>query len=72
MANVENEDYFDGLVFDPQNNPYLHTPEFPFCANPTCPCHEEDEDQIHSLNEHVMNGLATPEDASRIHQRKVV
>lgn len=41
----------------------LHTPEKPFCYDPTCPCHE-DELLIAEVSFHVQDGLMTPQEAT--------
>ncbi len=43
----------------------LHTPDRPFCPDPSCPCHE-DKEQIRILAEHVQDGLLTPNEATNI------
>jgi hypothetical protein len=42
-----------------------------FCHDPTCPCHR-DKELVDELNKRVQNGLATPEDATRIYQGKTL
>lgn len=42
-----------------------HTPETPFCEDPTCPCHE-DEDAVEMVNEAYQGGLITTQDATDI------
>jgi hypothetical protein len=40
-----------------------HTPETPFCYDPTCDCHE-DQDAIGLVARYVNRGLLTPEEAT--------
>ncbi len=40
-----------------------HTPEHPFCWNPSCPCHE-DHEAIAAVNQAVQDGLMTPTEAT--------
>ncbi len=40
-----------------------HTSEYPFCWNPTCPCHEDSE-EINAVYQAVQDGLMTPEEAT--------
>jgi hypothetical protein len=40
-----------------------HTPESPFCYDPTCDCHE-DQDAIGLVAQHVQGGLLTPDEAT--------
>ncbi|HEY4388080.1 MAG TPA: hypothetical protein VGN34_26835 [Ktedonobacteraceae bacterium] len=67
----ENEDLYDGLINDPENNPYQHTSTRPFCPNMDCPCHENEEN-IQTLNGHVQNGIASTGDAYRIYRGQTV
>jgi hypothetical protein len=41
----------------------LHIGERPFCYDPTCPCHEDDE-AIAAVYQAVQDGLITPEEAT--------
>jgi len=41
----------------------LHTPEKPFCYDPTCPCHE-DGLLIEEVSLHVQDGLLTADEAT--------
>ncbi len=69
--NYEDEDYYDGLTNDPDNNPYMHSPNRQFCANDTCPC-REDQGRINDLNGHVLEGLASAQDANNIYRGRIV
>lgn len=40
-----------------------HSPLQPFCYDPTCPCHEDDE-AIAAAYQAVQDGLITPEEAT--------
>ncbi len=40
----------------------VHTHETPFCADPTCECHE-DQDAIGLVAQYVEHGLITPDEA---------
>jgi hypothetical protein len=42
----------------------LHTQENPFCFDPSCPCHE-DQELIASVSDAVTSGLVTPVEATR-------
>ena len=61
-------DNFIPVIPDPQP---LHTPEHPFCGDPTCICYE-DNDAITELAQAVREGLLTPDDATRIIKGKTV
>ena len=54
----------------PEDHP-LHTPEHPFCGDPTCPCSENTE-ALTELDQAIREGLITPDDATRILQGKMV
>jgi hypothetical protein len=47
-------------------NHAVHTPENPFCDDPSCPCHEEDSDSIEMVNQAYQDGIITSGDASDI------
>jgi hypothetical protein len=49
----------------------LHTPEHPFCGDPTCPC-SENMDALTELDQAVRKGLITSDDALRIIAGKTV
>ncbi len=49
----------------------VHTPERPFCDDPTCSCHD-DPDAINEVNEDYQDGLLSAEDATRIVQGKTI
>lgn len=53
------------LFVIPPEGDVLHTQEHPFCAvDPACPCHE-DQELISEVNKAVINGLFTPDEATR-------
>jgi len=39
----------------PTYNPLTHTPEYPFCPDPSCPCHE-DQENIQMVNQQLQDG----------------
>lgn len=41
----------------------LHDEKHPFCYDPVCPCHEDDE-LIEAVNQVVQDGLMTPDEAT--------
>ena len=43
----------------------IHTAEHPFCSNPDCFCHE-DEEEIAVVNGYYQDGLVTPQEATDI------
>ncbi len=49
----------------------VHTPENPFCVDPTCPCHE-DQEAIGVINDAYQAGLVSADDATRIVQGKTL
>jgi len=49
----------------------LHTEEYPFCGDPTCPC-SEDKDVLTELDQAIRDDLITPDDATRIIAGKTV
>lgn len=42
-----------------------HTPETPFCEDPTCPCHE-DKETIAKVYDAYLEGIITADDATDI------
>ncbi len=42
----------------------VHTPEHPFCDDPTCFCHD-DPDAIEQVNQDYQDGLLSAADATR-------
>jgi hypothetical protein len=63
--------YGDNFVFVVPADYPLHTPEHPFCGDPTCPC-SEDTDALTELDQAIKDGLITPDDATRIIKGKMV
>jgi hypothetical protein len=49
----------------------LHTTEYPFCSNDTCPC-REDQEALSAVNAAVLNGLLTSEEATAFIQGRTV
>lgn len=43
----------------------VHTPDNPFCDDPTCPCHE-DPDNIEMVHQAYEDGIVTANDATDI------
>lgn len=64
-----NENY--DLSNDSENDPFLHSKSRHFCSDDTCPC-REDQDNINSLNGHVLEGLASTQDAHNIYRGRIV
>jgi hypothetical protein len=58
------------IVVVPEDH-LLHTPEQPFCGDPTCPC-VEDTDALTELDQAIKDGLITTDDATRILQGRTV
>lgn len=50
----------------------IHTDPYPFCSDPTCPCHDDFPEAIGLLTDEVNAGLLTSEEASNIVQGKQV
>jgi hypothetical protein len=48
-----------------------HTPGHPFCADPSCPCHE-DADAINELHGYYQDGLVSAQDADHIYRGKTL
>jgi hypothetical protein len=48
----------------PMEDDLLHTEEHPFCWNPSCGCHE-DPILLAPLTQAVLDGLLTPDEATR-------
>jgi hypothetical protein len=53
----------------PLEDEMLHTQASPFCADPSCLCHE-DQELLTIVSEQVTNGLFTPEEAIRFVEGK--
>jgi len=47
----------------PMEDDLLHSEEFPFCFDPKCGCHE-DQDTITNVAQQVQDGLFTPKEAT--------
>jgi hypothetical protein len=48
----------------PMEDDLVHTDDFPFCADPTCP-DKEDDDLIAEVAQQIEDGLLTPVEATR-------
>jgi hypothetical protein len=59
------------LANDPDNNPFQHNEGRPFCSDDSCIC-REDQESIDNLNNHVLEGLATTQDANNIYRGRIV
>jgi hypothetical protein len=55
----------------PTLDPIIHTPDRPFCYDPTCP-DKEDQALIGELANAYQDGLVSADDAGLIHQGKTV
>ena len=49
----------------PMEDPVLHTDTHPFCGDPVCPCHE-DQELIMEVTQAVNQGLLTPAEATNL------
>ena len=49
----------------------LHTPEHPFCGDPTCLC-AENTDALTELDQAIKDGLLTPDEATAFIQGRMV
>ena len=54
----------------PEEHP-LHTPEHPFCGDPTCICYEDPENTA-DLTQAITDGLLSADDATQIIKGKMV
>jgi hypothetical protein len=43
--------------------PFEHTPKTPFCPDPDCPCHWDDQESLAQVVEWYMDGWITPSHA---------
>ncbi len=55
----------------PMEDDILHTQSHPFCSDPTCPCHE-DQELLSDVAHAVEQGLLTPAEATRFVGGKAV
>ena len=53
------------VVIPVEEGDLIHTAKHPFCDNPTCLCHE-DQELIAGVTKDYQCGLLTPQEASRI------
>lgn len=58
------------LLVVPEEHP-LHTPEHPFCGDPTCICYEGSENR-EQLAQAIHDGLITVDDATQIIKGKTI
>ena len=63
--------YGDNFVLVVPEDHLLHTPEHPFCGDPTCPC-SEDTDTLTKLDQAIRDGLITPDEATAFIQGRTV
>ncbi len=63
--------YGDNFVLVVPDEHPLHTPEQPFCGDPTCLCYE-DQQNISELTQAIKDGLITSDDATQIIKGKTV
>jgi hypothetical protein len=64
--------YADNFILViPLEDDVLHTTEHPFCSNDTCPC-REDQEALSTVNDAVLKGLLTPDEATALIQGRTV
>lgn len=64
VPNNHIEHYGDNFNFViPTEDAPLHTPDHPFCFDPTCPCHESAE-LLAEVARLIEQGLMTPQEAT--------
>ncbi len=51
-------------IVNPMEDPLIQSAEHPFCSDPTCPCHE-DQELLSDVAHAVEQGLLTPTEATR-------
>ncbi len=62
---TRDEDYeYTVMPNVPPTQAIEHTPDRPFCNDPSCPCHEDPE-AIGMVNQYYQDGLITADDATR-------
>ena len=59
------------ILVIPSEDDVLHTDEHPFCCTDTCPCHE-DQEALTTVNDAVLGGLLTPDEATAFIQGRTV
>ncbi len=64
------QEYGDNLIPVIHSEP-VHTVDQPFCLDPMCGCHE-DQELVGAINQQIHEGLITPPEATRIVQGKQV
>jgi hypothetical protein len=55
-------DNFAYVIFVDEHE-LLHTADHPFCWNSTCECHE-DQEAILAVQQYILDGLMTPDEAT--------
>ncbi len=49
----------------PMEDDLIHTPDHPFCSDPTCP-DKSDPELLAEVNQQIVDGLLTPDEATAI------
>lgn len=58
------DSYADNFIpVVPVDGELEHTDLYPFCCDPTCDCHEDD-DEIAAVEQAMLDGLITPDEAT--------
>ncbi len=55
----------------PMEDPLIHTDTHPFCPDPSCPCHV-DQELLSQVDEAVKAGLLTPDEATLMIQGRTL
>ncbi len=55
----------------PMEDDILHTQSHPFCSDPSCPCHD-DQELLSDVAHAVEQGLLTPAEATRFVEGKAL
>ena len=50
----------------------IHLDPYPFCSDPTCPCHDDNEEAFSRMSSEIQDGLLLPEEATNIVNGKQV
>lgn len=67
----ENEEEYTVIPVIPMEDPLVHSETHPFCADPTCPCHD-DHSNITRVYDQYQEGLITEREATNIVNGKTV
>ena len=59
---MQTPDNFAYVIFVDEHE-LLHTADHPFCWNNTCECHE-DQEAIATVQQYIVDGLLTPDEAT--------